>query len=238
MPEKKCPPPGAPEWVLTYGDMMSLLLTFFIMLYAMSTLEEVKVATVAESFSQQFGSAAQSIPVPGDQPPANSNRRELKSTGRAKRKDTFMGGNPVLAPKGDYASVRSVRPKREKIVGGIVYFGLGLYELDDVAKQDIRTIADQLRGTPYKILVKGHTSIEPGIFANNLYVLAFNRAMEVRNELIRLGVDGKLIRVEAVGPNEPVPASLSTPGMSAQAANAFVEVQKLLETSDRAGDDD
>ena len=24
--------PGVPEWVVTYGDMMSLLLTFFIML--------------------------------------------------------------------------------------------------------------------------------------------------------------------------------------------------------------
>ncbi|MBL4886213.1 MAG: flagellar motor protein MotB, partial [Planctomycetaceae bacterium] len=29
-------PPGVPEWVVTYGDMMSLLLTFFIMLVSLS----------------------------------------------------------------------------------------------------------------------------------------------------------------------------------------------------------
>ena len=237
MPEKKCPPPGAPEWVLTYGDMMSLLLTFFIMLYAMSTMDEVKQTTVAESFSQQFGSAAQQIPVPGQQPPANSNKRELKSTGRAKRNDTFMGGNPVLSPKGDYASVRTIRPKREKITGGVVYFDLGLDELSTEAKESVREIAAQLRGSPHLILVKGHTSIEPGIFANNLHTLGYNRAMNVRNELIRLGVDGKLIQVMSVGPDEPVPSSLSTPGRSPQAANAYVEVMKLLETGIRSAEE-
>ena len=233
MPQKKCPPRGAPEWVLTYGDMMSLLLTFFIMLYAMSTIDPIKVVTVAEQFSLQFGSSAQQIPVPGLQPPANSNRRELKSTGRARRSQTFMGGNPVLSPKGDYAAVRSVRPNAEKIDGGVVYFGLGLDELDDAAREDIRMIADQLRGLPYKILVKGHTSLEPGIHANNLFQLGFNRAVNVRNELILRGVDGRLIQPMSVGPTEPVPASLSTPGRTSQEANAFVEVMKMLEIAER-----
>jgi len=236
MPKKKCPPPGAPEWVLTYGDMMSLLLTFFIMLFAMSTLDPIKITTVAEQFSIQFGSSAQQIPIPGIQPPNNSNKRELKSTGRARRSETFMGGNPVLAPKGDYASVRSIRPKQEKITGGVVNFGLGSDELDDTAREDIRVIADQLRGAPYKILVKGHTSIEPGIFANSLYHLGFNRAINVRNELIRLGIEPKLLQVMSVGPDEPVPLSLSVPGRSAQAANAFVEVLRLLDIPDRTNE--
>ena len=34
------PPAGVPEWVVTYGDMMSLLLTFFIMLVSMSKIKE------------------------------------------------------------------------------------------------------------------------------------------------------------------------------------------------------
>ncbi len=233
---KKCPPAGAPEWMVTYGDMMGLLLTFFIMLYALSSIDETKATVVADAFSLQFGPTGQTIPVPGPQPPANSNRQRLESTGRGKRSQTFMGGNPVLAPKGDYASVQTIRPKRERITGGVVYFGLGLDELDGIAREDIRIIADQLRGTPFKIEVKGHTSIEPGIHANNLDVLAFNRAMNVKHELIRLGVDGKLIQVKSVGPNEPVPASLSTPGRTPQEANAFVEVVKLLELPERQGE--
>ncbi|MFN0196532.1 MAG: flagellar motor protein MotB, partial [Planctomycetaceae bacterium] len=33
-------PAGAPEWVVTYGDMMSLLLTFYIMLVSMSEMKD------------------------------------------------------------------------------------------------------------------------------------------------------------------------------------------------------
>lgn len=235
MPQKKCPPPGAPEWVLTYGDMMSLLLTFFIMLYAMSSMDEVKEQIVAETFNQQFGSASTQNPVVGNQPPANSALSQIKTTGRAKRKDTLQGGNPVLSPQGDHSQIRSVRPKRERIQGGVVYFELGSDELTDQAKADIRMIADQVRGTPYKVLVKGHTSLERGIYENDLITLGYNRAKKVRDELITLGVSGKQIQVVSVGPNEPVPLTLSAGGRSAQAANAFVEVQKLLELSDHAG---
>ena len=46
------PPPeeeGLPPWVMTFGDMMSLLLTFFILLFSMSELEVEKFRLAAES---------------------------------------------------------------------------------------------------------------------------------------------------------------------------------------------
>ncbi|MGL6225865.1 MAG: flagellar motor protein MotB [Thermoguttaceae bacterium] len=229
MRPKKCKE-GAPEWVLTYGDMMSLLLTFFIMLYSMSTLQKTKVQTIVESFSNQFGYAMTQVPVPGQQTPQNSNKSQIRSTGRARRNDTLRGGNPVLAPQGDYAKVRSVRPNKENVEGGIVYFQVGSDELTDRGRLDIKTIADQLRGSPYKVMIKGHTSnTEPGIYANNLYYLGFSRAMKVREELIRQGVKGGLLQVISVGPDEPTPESLSTSGLTPQQANAFVEVLRLLD---------
>ena len=39
--ETKCEP-GAPGWVVTFGDMMSLLLTFFILLLSFAKLEKTK----------------------------------------------------------------------------------------------------------------------------------------------------------------------------------------------------
>ena len=47
------PEPGIPEWVVTFGDMMSLLLTFFIMLVSMSEMkQDEKFQAVAESFRE------------------------------------------------------------------------------------------------------------------------------------------------------------------------------------------
>jgi len=45
---------GAPEWMTTYSDMVTLLLTFFIMLFAMSTVDKAKFTDVAKSLSNSL----------------------------------------------------------------------------------------------------------------------------------------------------------------------------------------
>lgn len=49
--KKKCPPAGSPAWMTTYGDMVTLLLTFFVMLYNTATPEEEKLKLVLAAFS-------------------------------------------------------------------------------------------------------------------------------------------------------------------------------------------
>ena len=52
------PPPceeGAPGWVVTFGDMMSLLLTFFILLLSFATMEKIKYKVLAGSIQTAFG---------------------------------------------------------------------------------------------------------------------------------------------------------------------------------------
>lgn len=43
---------GGASWLETYSDMVTLLLTFFIMLYAMSTIDAAKYAMIVEAFSK------------------------------------------------------------------------------------------------------------------------------------------------------------------------------------------
>ncbi len=57
MEECQCEEGGAPEWMVTFGDMMSLLLTFFIMLLSMSTMDVVKYRQVVESLTGAFGAS-------------------------------------------------------------------------------------------------------------------------------------------------------------------------------------
>lgn len=42
--------PSAPFWMVTYGDMMTLLLVFFVLLFSMSTLDEVRFEDFIASF--------------------------------------------------------------------------------------------------------------------------------------------------------------------------------------------
>ena len=40
---------GSPLWMTTYGDMVTLLLTFFVMLFAFSEIDKAKYDQIAES---------------------------------------------------------------------------------------------------------------------------------------------------------------------------------------------
>jgi len=51
--------PEAPLWYVTYGDMMTLLLTFFIMIASFSEVkEQEKYQAIATSIHRQFGATA------------------------------------------------------------------------------------------------------------------------------------------------------------------------------------
>lgn len=55
MSERKKPPeeqePGAPAWMTTYGDMVTLVLTFFVLLFSFSTVDAKKWEGLVSSFS-------------------------------------------------------------------------------------------------------------------------------------------------------------------------------------------
>jgi len=48
------PPKGAPAWQTTFSDLMNLLLCFFVLLFSMSSIDEVKQEKVVASFNQMF----------------------------------------------------------------------------------------------------------------------------------------------------------------------------------------
>jgi len=45
---------GAPEWMVTFTDLITLLMTFFVLLYSMSSLEASKFESVAQSIRSSF----------------------------------------------------------------------------------------------------------------------------------------------------------------------------------------
>ncbi len=55
--KKKCPEPkgGVPEWMATYGDLVTLLMCFFVLLFAFSNIDAQKFTAVMMSFQGSAG---------------------------------------------------------------------------------------------------------------------------------------------------------------------------------------
>lgn len=53
--ERKCPDAGLPAWVMTFADLMSLLLAFFVLLFSFSTMDIAIYKELAGSLRDAFG---------------------------------------------------------------------------------------------------------------------------------------------------------------------------------------
>ncbi|MDX1947358.1 MAG: flagellar motor protein MotB [Pirellulaceae bacterium] len=233
------PPAGVPEWIVTYGDMMSLLLTFFIMLVSMSELKQTdKFQGVADSLHQQFGydSSISSL-IPGDLRPRNSTLAAMALTGRSKRRAQMEGGVKEKGSAGDNQRVRIIRPGNRTGIGTVIFFEEAGRELTAEAQADLRQIADILSGKPQKIEVRGHTSQRPATATAEIrdnWDLAYARAHATMEFLVReLKIDPQRIRMSVAGPYEPTHSGVDAAKLR---ENPRVEVFMLEEVvSDLVG---
>lgn len=202
--------PGVPEWVVTFGDMMSLLLTFFIMLVSLSEIkEEEKYQALVESIKRQMGhQSSMDSMVPGPVKPRNSIVQQVANLARAKRKDMMRGGEKVEAPSGENRLVQIIRPGNQTAVGTSVFFDEVSTALKEAEKQKLRDLAVKIIGKPQKIELRGHTSrrpLDPGSGYNNHYELAFQRTQVVRDFLVNdLKINELRIRLNLAGMYEPL----------------------------------
>lgn len=223
---------GVPEWVVTFGDMMSLLLTFFIMLFAMSEIKhEQKLQDMIESMRRVFGyeSAALSM-APGKHQPRNSSLDKLASLGRAKRANIVKGGVPIRAPVGDRPRVNAVRPDGHPAIAGVVFFKDESDELTEDDQQALRAIVARLAGMPQRIEIRGHTSNRPlpaDAPWRDHWDLAYARCRNVEQAMVGAGMDPQRIRLGVAAGNE-----LKYRGTDPllQEENPRVEVLLLAET--------
>lgn len=223
-----------PEWVVTFGDMMSLLLTFFIMLVSMSEIkQEDKFQALVDSMREQFGYSlsAESL-VPGDVKARTSEFSVMSTMGRAKKKNTAKGGVPEKAPVGEEPTVRIIRPGRMTAIGSVIFFPSATAELDERAIRDLDLTAEELRGKPQKIEIRGHCTAEitaRTAGTNTGMTLAYERAVAVMQYLVDVkGLPIARFRLSTAGDSEPVAVG----DVSATNRNSRAEVFLLDETVD------
>ncbi|TWU27809.1 OmpA/MotB family protein [Bythopirellula polymerisocia] len=204
------PAPGIPEWVVTFGDMMSLLLTFFIMLVSMSEMkEDEKFQAMVESFRQQFGAHEFGKEmVPGESRSRGAQMpNPIYSMGRSQKKDIKNGGQEVKAVVGDHEKVQIVRPGDDSSIGGVIYFDENATDLTEDNKRDLIRIIEQLAGKPQKIEIRGHTSrkpVDPKSGIQDLWDLADRRVHSTMKFLIEQGIEPNRIRLGNAEAHEPL----------------------------------
>jgi len=182
---------GAPLWVVTFGDLMSLLMCFFVLLLSFSEMDRKKYKMVSGSMAQAFG-------IQRKKPVFESPR-----------------GQKMIAKEFDQAVIitkieESIKPIIDEIkneyeelkdaveleIGedtvtirmmGETTFDTGKAELRPVFRMLLKKIGAVLGQTKGEIIIAGHTDNVPlsgGLFGSNLG-LSMARAGSVAEYLLR-----------------------------------------------------
>ena len=184
------------RWLITYADMITLLMVFFIVLYSMSQTDAVKFKAMAESLSKAFNTEVftNNAPVSIADTPVGQIAPAINPA------DSM--GTPAFAQVNasinDYATVNGIGGEIEVLqteegvvirISGAVLFPSGRAALRPEAITVLRRIAASIAGLPNGIRVEGHTDDRPpvGGFADN-WQLSSERAIAVLRSLNAFGI--------------------------------------------------
>ncbi|GHT44847.1 MotB [Planctomycetales bacterium] len=220
---------GVPDWILTYGDMMSLLLCFFIMLFSMSIIAEIKFEAVVESLQRELGYAGSSRTKSNKS--KTSTAPSSPTSERSRRTAALMGGQPIVSSPAENPRVQTIEIDATTVKGGLIRFELGSDELDPQAKKSLDALKNDLLGSAFKIMVKGHVAPnEQGVGYRKDIDLAYARAVAVRDYLMSIGFKQEFFRVEVVDASEMPNRAILPPGTDPKLAGACVEVMLIDKT--------
>lgn len=200
MPKKEKQAVGAPLWMVTYSDMVTLMMTFFIMLLAMASFKETsKVEAVMGSIRVALGSGEESDAI-GTGERANSEENSenslMEATGAKLREALAEQASPhFIQLSQDETEIRIQLSDR-------IMFEPGKATLHPSAYQILKEISDSLSGKKVFVEVHGHTD-GTGTVAQN-WQISSDRALAVLTELQSRGeIEGKFMRAVAMGQYHP-----------------------------------
>lgn len=252
--EKKAADEG-PGWLATYGDLVTLLLAFFVMLFAVSSVEAQKF----EAFLAGLGQFDNAAAAPGVWPPSageapifamNANigqgaLEKAEATEEALREreqiEEELADAVEAAGLADSLELRAdPRGIAVALTTDNVLFESGSADLTASGDDAIGRIAAVLQALDYDVTIEGHTDDTPLNRAGYTnWNLSTDRAVSVVQALaLRHAIAPARLSAVGYGENKPLDQGSST---EARARNRRVEIivhteseQRLAETSPEA----
>ena len=107
---------GGERWLLTYADMITLLLALFIILFAISTPNNVKYAQLARAMSGGFGGTnAVNVPTVGNAGASQVTSTKPSSTSKSKSSSSSSSSSTSTAKTQSQASTKAITTLESKI---------------------------------------------------------------------------------------------------------------------------
>ncbi|MBU1001833.1 MAG: flagellar motor protein MotB [Proteobacteria bacterium] len=185
-------------WELSFADMMTLILCFFILMVTVSEVNREQYDVVAESLGEAMGTKAPEPEAPVI--PAEW-REKLKTLEDVRREITARTRHAS-----DALSLE-MRPDAVAVnLRGAVFFELGSAELTPKALDILADIAPPLMGIPYRMTVEGHTDnlpISSPVFPSN-WELSAARASAVARYFIDHGFPRERVQVMGLADTRPL----------------------------------
>lgn len=217
------------RWLLTYSDLITLLMIFFILLYAMSSTDTRKFENLTGALQQAFNNGTYQLVTIGGSP---GNPHTLSGTTPSPKvllKRIQQQIAQMVRMVGIPQSVITVGDSHEGVVisfGGSVLFYPGDVQLKPQAHPLLNRMAVILRTLPNNIRVVGNTDDQgatPAATDSN-WTLSALRAVSVVEYLAGPGrVPAQRLQAAAFGQYHPV-ASNSTPQGRARNRHADIVV--------------
>ena len=239
--EPKKVDPGAPKWVVTFGDLMSLLLCFFVLLLSFSEMDRQKYKQVAGSLEKAFGvqrkMRVMEIPK-GMKIIARDFDQEIIET--RIREDLGKEIDDMLSSQlEEYKDQIALEANENEVIirlMGESTFDSGKVEIREKLKPLLMRVAKILEKDGGDIVVAGHTDnvpIRSGPYKTNLR-LSIARAAAVAEYILgHSKIDAKRISTMGFGEYRPIESNLNARGRE---KNRRVEIilSNLPQTQNRA----
>lgn len=226
---------GAPEWMATFADLVTLLMCFFVLLFAMSTIQEETFKELVQSLKSALG--VQEVPETGTREGLRMNSDSDSSEPESHAVDE-LGGMVQKEMEEIVSDVRElimfnklggqVRVEETEdgaviTIADMVIFGPGESRLSEDGRIVMEKVAMVLAQFHYPVTVSGHTDAMPmhtqGDASN--WELSTGRATSVVRFLISMGIDPTQLKAQGFAHYRPVADNMTPEG---RAKNRRVEI--------------
>jgi len=210
------PDEGIPPWVMTFADLVTLLMVFFILLFAMGSIEDEKWRLIKESLKTALGD---------DVIPEAGTRLGLEVVQEALAEKAVIAvdevGAMVAKEIEDLASEVEEFVYKNKLAGqvqvssdergaiitvsDVVLFPAGQAATSPAGKEVLKKVFDLLKQFDYNVKVEGHTDnipIKTEQYPSN-WELSAARAANVARQLVTAGFPPQKLSVEGFAEFRP-----------------------------------